>query len=99
MAEFNVRDIVGDRLLCGSFGQDLVSWHIEELRLRIDKTADQPGAGNPIDFGPFTRNPLHGIAPFSPRLAVFFSPRKLLLLLPPLAGVGSTPMDKITRFM
>src|SRR2546426_11320350 len=59
MAEFNVRDVVGDRLLCGRFGQDLVGWHIEELRLGADKTADQPGAGNTIDFGPFTRNPFH----------------------------------------
>src|SRR5262249_39441732 len=49
----------GDRLLCGRFGQDLISGHIEELGLGVDKTADQPGTGNAIDFGPFTRDPFH----------------------------------------
>src|SRR5215510_12828555 len=59
MTEFDVRDIVGDRLLGGRFGQDLISRYIEELRLGIDKTADEPGTGNAIDSGPFTGNPFH----------------------------------------
>src|SRR5437870_644974 len=59
MTEFYIRDIVGDRLLCGRFGQDLIGGHIEELWLGIDKAADQPGTGNAIDFGPFTSNPFH----------------------------------------
>src|SRR5262249_54464393 len=41
MTEFDIRDIVGDRLLFGRFGQDLIGGYVEELRLRIDKTADQ----------------------------------------------------------
>src|SRR5262245_51711803 len=59
MTEFDVRDIVRDRLLRGRCGQDLIGRHIEELRLGIDKTADQPGTGNAIDSGPFTGNPFH----------------------------------------
>ena len=33
----------------------------EELRLRIDKPANEPRAGNAIDFHSFTSNPLHAI--------------------------------------
>jgi hypothetical protein len=59
MPQLHTRNIIGDRPLRGRFGQDLIGWYIEELRLGIDKTADEPGTGNAIDFGPFTRNPLH----------------------------------------
>ena len=54
-----IRDILGERALCACFSQDLIGWHVEEFWLGIDKTADEPGTGNAIDFGPFTCNPFH----------------------------------------
>ncbi len=37
--------------------EDLRRGDIKEDRLRIDKAADQPGAGDPIDLGPAARHP------------------------------------------
>src|SRR5215475_8519891 len=93
MTEFDVRDIIGDRFLSSRFGQDLIGRYIEELRLGIDKTADQPGTGNAIDSGPFTGNPFHRRL-----LLAGFLPAVLLRLWVPLgrtraSGGAAGPLD------
>ena len=60
----------------GRFGQDLIGGHVEEFWLGIDKTADQPGTGNAIDFSPFACNPFHRMLLFLPCSLPAVLPRK-----------------------
>jgi hypothetical protein len=41
--------------------EHLVGWHVEEFRVRVNKSANEPGASDAINFGVFTRNPLHRV--------------------------------------
>src|SRR2546426_1366580 len=49
MAELDVWHVIGNRLLALGGRHDVGSLHEQELGLRVDKSLDQPGTGDPID--------------------------------------------------
>src|ERR1700755_2666253 len=63
MRELDAGDVI--RLRAGFLArrQHLVGRHVEELRLLVDETLDQPRAGDAIDLGTFAGDPLHFLSP------------------------------------
>src|SRR5437870_3929282 len=55
----DVRDIEGDRPLAFGDIHHAVCRNEEELGLGIDEFLDEPRAGHPVHFHPFTRDPFH----------------------------------------
>jgi hypothetical protein len=44
--------------------EHLIARDEQELGLRVDESADQPGAGDPVDVGVLSGDPLHGCSSF-----------------------------------
>ena len=44
--------------------EHIVARHEQELRVGIDEPSDQPGAGDPVDVGVLSGDPLHGCSSF-----------------------------------
>src|SRR6516165_10725866 len=65
MAEFDIRDVIGDGTGAPGDFQDLSRGHVEKFRILIDEPLDQPRASDPIDLRAFTRNPFHDQTPSS----------------------------------
>jgi hypothetical protein len=57
MGEFHAGNIV--RCRTGLLGDrhDAIGWHVDKSGVGIDEAANQPGTGDAVDLGPFTRNP------------------------------------------
>src|SRR6184192_307144 len=49
MAELDVRHVIRNRVLALGGRHDVGGRYEQELGLRVDKSLDEPGAGNPID--------------------------------------------------
>lgn len=59
MGELGVGSIEGPCTLGFRRVHDLVSRHVEKLCVRVDETANEPRAGDPIGLGSGPRHPLH----------------------------------------
>jgi len=60
MAQFGAGNVVRDGSLSPRDGHDLIRRDEEELRIRVNKPPDEPGACNPVDLGVFPCDPFHG---------------------------------------
>src|SRR2546422_3037691 len=49
VAELDVWHVIGNGLFALGGRHDIGRWHEQELSLRVDKSLDQPGTGDPID--------------------------------------------------
>ena len=61
VAELDIRHIEGDAALAFGNSQDLVGFDEDELGGGVDETADQPGAGDPVDLDSCSGDVLHGV--------------------------------------
>jgi hypothetical protein len=57
--ELSAGRVVGVRALALGHFKDLLGGDVEELRLRVDEVANQPGAGDPVGLRPLACDPLH----------------------------------------
>src|SRR3954452_21667410 len=58
MGEFHAIDVVRDPTGLLGNGEDLILRNVDELCIRIDEAADQPGASNSVDLWVFACHPL-----------------------------------------
>src|ERR1043165_4889329 len=58
MAEIHARNVVGNGAGLLGTGENLIRRDVEKFRMRIDKSPDQPRAGNTIYFRSLSSNPL-----------------------------------------
>src|SRR6266436_10074975 len=56
--KFHAVDVVRNPTHLLGNRNDLILRDVDELRIRIDEAADQPGAGNSVDLWVFSRDPL-----------------------------------------
>ena len=59
MTQLGSLHVIGNGTLTLHYTGDLISRDKEELRILINESPDQPGAGNPVDVGVLSRDPLH----------------------------------------
>ena len=62
MGEGDARDIIGNGAGIFRNLENVSGRHVDETRVGVDKSPDQPGAGDPIDLWPFASNPQRGRA-------------------------------------
>ena len=67
VTQLDAGDVVGNRTGFPGDAQHVTGRDIEELGLLVDEACDQPGAGDPVDPGLFTGDPLHDGIPFPAR--------------------------------
>ena len=79
MCKLNSRYVVGDSpCLCGDT-TNLIWWHEKKLGLLVDKSCNEPRAGNSVNHWTFSSNPFHHM---SPQAETLMPPRLLLTVLP-----------------
>ena len=57
MSEFSAFDVIRSRALVRRNCEDFGGGNVNELRKRVDETADQPGASDAIDFRVLASDP------------------------------------------
>src|SRR3989442_12674073 len=57
VTELDTLDVVWGRTGLPSDGKYVAERHIDEFRMWVDETADQPGAGDAVDLWMFPRDP------------------------------------------
>src|SRR5258708_2327944 len=74
VSELDALDVVGNGAGLLGNRRHLIGRDIDELRLRIDEAADQPGTGDAVDLRMLARHPLVRIADDAPRWQLLFGP-------------------------
>src|SRR3954447_4319955 len=66
VGEFDPVNVVGRSARLFGDVEHVLGWDVNELRLRIDETPDQPWTGDAVDLRPFARHPFARRSPDRP---------------------------------
>jgi len=61
--ELDIVDVIRGGVSLLRFHRDLVGGHVDELRLLVDESCDEPRTRDAVDAGMFAGDPLHDIPP------------------------------------